>query len=168
MRGKGIAGSAAAASLGITPAYAGKSDGLRIARSWGLGSPPRMRGKGRFMKCASRHRGITPAYAGKSILLVFQSAVNRDHPRVCGEKHHWCWRSDGNHGSPPRMRGKEVGWAGRFHYRRITPAYAGKRTRAQFLSLLPRDHPRVCGEKDSLEIWGCWATGSPPRMRGKD
>ena len=72
-----------------------------------LGSPPRMRGKAGFH--------------------TYCTFLNRDHPRVCGEKgapFRWGsrWR-----GSPPRMRGKVklvhlapvlVG---------ITPAYAGKR-----------------------------------------
>ena len=49
----------------------------------------------------------------------------------------------------------------------ITPAYAGKRMRPTLLVLLPRDHPRVCGEK--LYAWFNEGEipGSPPRMRGK-
>ena len=29
----------------------------------------------------------------------------------------------------------------------ITPAYAGKSNTSRFFSLIPQDHPRVCGEK---------------------
>ena len=33
---------------------------------------------------------------------------------------------------------------------RITPAYAGKRHLHRHFSRLPRDHPRVCGEKQKI------------------
>ena len=51
--------------------------------------------------------GITPAYAGKSITEIFQKDVNKDHPRLCGEK-------------------QICKHFGAFRFR-ITPAYAGKR-----------------------------------------
>ena len=49
----------------------------------------------------------------------------------------------------------------------ITPAHAGKRSAAKPSTLVERDHPRACGEKDEgrkLIVKHC---GSPPRMRGK-
>ena len=50
----------------------------------------------------------------------------------------------------------------------ITPAYAGKSLRTVRRCRPPRDHPRVCGEKE-VHRSGLWVlTGSPPRMRGKD
>ena len=50
-------------------------------------------------------------------------------------------------GSPPRMRGK---------------------VRPPSLSTdVLKDHPRVCGEKNCLQLRITEATGSPPRMRGK-
>ena len=51
---------------------------------------------------------------------------------------------------------------------RITPACAGRRTRAQSLPLRLSDHPRVCGEKKrkSLPLDNRW--GSPPRVRGEE
>ena len=70
-------------------------------------------------------------------------------------------------GSPPRMRGKAVvvvylpGPAG------ITPAYAGKRAKADQGKPHPRDHPRVCGEKVWRDVKRAAKAGSPPRMRGK-
>ena len=51
----------------------------------------------------------------------------RDHPRVCGEK----IGEKGNvatiPGSPPRMRGKGIGFCVRLMLFGITPACAGKR-----------------------------------------
>ena len=49
----------------------------------------------------------------------------------------------------------------------ITPAYAGKRTFWTSATSLPRDHPRVCGEKLPVPRGELSAQGSPPRMRGK-
>ena len=51
---------------------------------------------------------------------------------------------------------------------RITPAYAGKRNSFRPLRCRHRDHPRVCGEKGDAQSRFFQATGSPPRMRGKE
>ena len=50
---------------------------------------------------------------------------------------------------------------------RITPAYAGKRSRCQRAARLGRDHPRLCGEKLFCCPVGLDWLGSPPPMRGK-
>ena len=50
------------------------------------GSPPRMRGKAIHGLALGVHAGITPAYAGKSDGTIVEGKLNRDHPRVCGEK----------------------------------------------------------------------------------
>ena len=47
------------------------------------------------------------------------------------------------------MRGKEVGYLVEVRFVGITPAYAGKRARHQFLRRSRWDHPCICGEKDS-------------------
>ena len=65
------------------------------------------------------------------------------------------------------MRGKEpqhgrVGTAGG-----ITPAHAGKSTRALRGAIPHKDHPRPCGEKKEMLRARYWAMGSPPPMRGK-
>mgnify|MGYP004463998303 CR=1 FL=1 len=90
----------------ITPAYAGKSskitsiffmikDHPRLCGEKGVlfmvenllvGSPPPMRGKGKFSICLYRSFGITPAYAGKRIQRIEDEKVEKDHPRLCGEK----------------------------------------------------------------------------------
>ena len=49
----------------------------------------------------------------------------------------------------------------------ITPACAGKSGFSQGGSYGYRDHPRVCGEKESnFGVFDC-IVGSPPRVRGK-
>ena len=86
VRGKGPAGQILVVSVGIIPAYAGKSkehikNGLRPP-----GSPPRMRGKEQDAGCTESAAGITPARAGKSSLRWAAIQTHGDHPRVCGEK----------------------------------------------------------------------------------
>ena len=147
MRGKVTAVKNAVAGMGITPAYAGKSDSRKkrgcvhgdhprlcgekngkTRTSAGLaGAPPPMRGK--VNKCVLRRlpTRITPAYAGKrSVPCAFACHV-RDHPRLCGEKFLAPYAYHYKAGSPPPMRGKVV-LARRGHVSAgITPAYAGKR-----------------------------------------
>ena len=137
-----------------------------MARST-LGSPPRMRGKGAAPDLGLCHIGITPAYAGKSGRTENYNRGNRDHPRVCGEKSRSSSASSAASGSPPRMRGK-ASFFGTFRPGvRITPAYAGKRTRGSEYMTQKRDHPRVCGEKIHAVLHHLRRLGSPPRMRGK-
>ena len=154
-------------SVGITPAYAGKSltgqttplqarDHPRVcgeklttfdAGKLIPGSPPRMRGKAYPPPCSYGLLGITPAYAGKSPRLSMPTGAAGDHPRVCGEKFLRVTSLKLYTGSPPRMRGK-VSQRKRGHYEKgITPAYAGKRAKRWRPKKYVQDHPRVCGEK---------------------
>ena len=50
---------------------------------------------------------------------------------------------------------------------RITPAYAGKSFGSWCQPLSNRDHPRLCGEKNSVLGDVREVSGSPPPMRGK-
>ncbi len=110
----------------ITPAYAGKScfcgaysrthwDHPRLCGEKYIitstryiipGSPPPMRGKAgdpAAPHCSSR---ITPAYAGKSHFILITQSINKDHPRLCGEKVLLTKPLRDIQGSPPPMRGK--------------------------------------------------------------
>ena len=89
-----------------------------------------MRGKDRNENTAWKILGITPAYAGKSRSKEKAETAKGDHPRVCGEKVLWLFVIELIKGSPPRMRGKEYYVFSPKIQRRITPAYAGKRTGA--------------------------------------
>ena len=140
-----------------------------VAPSWGpgTGSPPRMRGKVLAALMPTNALGITPAYAGKSSGPLHVNCLGRDHPRVCGEK---CLVPVGRRcagGSPPRMRGKEIAPLSVWLYLGITPAYAGKRGHGRQSGRSAGDHPRVCGEKVLVRLFGPFRGGSPPRMRGK-
>ena len=146
MRGKACSFVNSFSHVGITPAYAGKSESIppTVSEVWdhprvcgekhrrhrcrlcALGSPPRMRGKEERRKPGKDPARITPAYAGKR-LYEFQFVVlSQDHPRVCGEKPPLLLVVALELGSPPRMRGKVTTLIPLSNSIRITPAYAGK------------------------------------------
>ena len=171
----------------ITPAYAGKrstpsrfpkkqQDHPRLCGEktlllsgddLGVGSPPPMRGKEGDDYAGIAKARITPAYAGKSSLILSHKLIQKDHPRLCGEKLVETSDAEMSEGSPPPMRGKGpaadrcVGATG------ITPAYAGKRTVKKQKKAFTKDHPRLCGEKVDFVHLCTSAAGSPPPMRGK-
>ncbi len=66
------------------------------------------------------------------------------------------------------MRGKVLQKRVMKNLGRITPAYAGKSLQVNRYRSLTGDHPRVCGEKEPMFQFALPASGSPPRMRGKD
>ena len=96
-----------------------------------------MRGKGFALCNALRCRGITPACAGKSWSNALPCSRREDHPRVCGEKFFAAYGAMPLSGSPPRMRGKEVGVSASVLVTRITPAYAGKRLKRSRSTVSP-------------------------------
>ena len=126
-----------------------------------------MRGKEGRRPCVVGVPGITPAYAGKSVINGSEWLSSRDHPRICGEKCNQRVRMVEQPGSPPHMRGKDMGLRASRIAGGITPAYAGKRNRFRFASFYKRDHPRICGEKYLAAGFSSRSRGSPPHMRGK-
>ena len=167
MRGKDSQQSKRYNRTRITPAYAGKSKRLLWWSGHASGSPPPMRGKVSTRVSLPSASGITPAYAGKSFLTLPPYFVNKDHPRLCGEKFCAAVMPSMLAGSPPPMRGKAVRCAVRKSCRRITPAYAGKSAFLRLSDKPRRDHPRLCGEKIPPWSGACSILGSPPPMRGK-
>mgnify|MGYP007121774174 CR=1 FL=1 len=126
MRGKDRCTDRHCSRIRITPAYAGKSGGIRfeskltedhprlcgekakrqIVRILFTGSPPPMRGKVYGTTLHGQPHRITPAYAGKRRRTGRQTRSNQDHPRLCGEKVLEVFRHMPLPGSPPPMRGK--------------------------------------------------------------
>ena len=187
MRGKAETHLITRLALGITPAHAGKSDGVTVVgpvysdhpRACGekpqlqssmvtvTGSPPRMRGKVCRQPTDQNNFGITPAHAGKRSGRTFFRRPTRDHPRACGEKAHIVCANDKFEGSPPRMRGKAFQKFSLTMRLGITPAHAGKSRKPAHSAAGRKDHPRACGEKPRLWKTLTCTMGSPPRMRGK-
>ena len=92
-----------------------------------IGSPPRGRGKAPLRKSNGAKTGITPAWAGKSYESLRDRGFTGDHPRVGGEKSFFQRLRGLVKGSPPRGRGKGLGFPALFDLLGITPAWAGKR-----------------------------------------
>ena len=171
------------------PRMCGEKLKLKKNRQVCKGSPPRMRGKEVQGLLQDLVGGITPAYAGKSLWCAQGQAQERDHPRVCEEKNFLLLMTSRRSGSPPRVRGKGhvchcslvccritpacagkslLRVVGQCYEPGITPARAGKRTSDAAGIAFWWDHPRVCGEKSSSSSRLSCASGSPPRMRGKE
>ena len=187
VRGKGCVIHFSCPPYGITPACAGKShipntcvtttwDHPRVCGEKAIvkspsdklkGSPPRVRGKGLLQMAGRSEPGITPACAGKSFRSNAVGTLDRDHPRVCGEKGNGCFAVISCRGSPPRVRGKVFYYPRQSRKKRITPACAGKSLRTRCADLTAGDHPRVCGEKYFTIRDKVAKKGSPPRVRGK-
>ena len=187
MRGKVIKQVLAMLDKRITPAHAGKRAfavqqfmeaedhpracgekyPLWVNKFHDRGSPPRMRGKDSLVLLRIPYNRITPAHAGKRIVRKAIMSFTRDHPRACGEKLNFFISHDFGPGSPPRMRGKAAPTASIPLCGGITPAHAGKRSRAPRGCCCSEDHPRACGEKRTSRPETARRRGSPPRMRGK-
>ena len=133
----------------------------------GTGSPPRGRGKVFPRARRAAGRGIIPALAGKSPAPLIQSLDSRDHPRVGGEKGLRPQAGSMHRGSPPRGRGKVGNLSRVLCQLGITPAWAGKSVLPTRRCQIPKDHPRVGGEKGSGASRIRLNSGSPPRGRGK-
>ena len=114
------------------------------------GSPPHARGKVLGHRQALDVPRITPACAGKRPSEPRWCRWRRDHPRMRGEKFQIYISLKQILGSPPHARGKESK-SETFHFRtRITPACAGKRIRNRTERRGRGDHPRMRGEKCTL------------------
>ena len=173
---------------GLTPAYAGKSEGPcygwrgrwnhpRVRREESSGpmshtprteSPPRARGRADHAVPRALDAEITPACAGKSHSWLRMLLSSRNHPRV---------------------RGEENGWTtGLNHANRITPACAGKSPAAtretvgamespprargreqweQFLTPMPGITPACAGKRRSTR-WPPSPRRNHPRVRGEE
>ena len=167
VRGKALPGHHADRGGGITPACAGKRPGC--TSFWmTTRDHPRVCGEkcllplSVFFCC-----GITPACAGKRSSHAPRACMYRDHPRVCGEKTDKLSKLFICQGSPPRVRGKAFACPQPRLVDGITPACAGKSCCSSRQPERKRDHPRVCGEKGSVQMSSVVMVGSPPRVRGK-
>ena len=111
---------------------------------------------------------ITPACAGNSEGSASFDGSAKDHPRVCGEQRTTGRRNPQEVGSPPRVRGTEKSQAFARRDFRITPACAGNSRSIRLSWCCWQDHPRVCGEQETLVCQPPKGKGSPPRVRGTE
>ena len=126
-----------------------------------------MRGKVLIEPFTGILTGITPACAGKSCSKELRFILNKDHPRMCGEKARSMAKAEADPGSPPHVRGKGAEPSAVIPETGITPACAGKSSRPTAFCVRCQDHPRMCGEKKLIFDAGQLIPGSPPHVRGK-
>ena len=86
---------------------------------------------------------------------------------MCGENKQTGIFQKQKKGSPPRVRGKPCEYGICDECPGITPACAGKTNEVDDEVDDNEDHPRVCGENQSLVLVVTMIMGSPPRVRGK-
>ena len=91
----------------------------------GLGSSPRVRGTAVSRVERNSALGIIPARAGNSLAAHGGDALERDHPRACGEQLISRSRSTCAEGSSPRVRGTVLVGEPVTPGRGIIPARAG-------------------------------------------
>ena len=149
------------------PRACGENRPVRVEKSGGAGSSPRVRGK-RGAGVADRPRErIIPARAGKTSATASTGGSPPDHPRACGENATAAWTGVQAAGSSPRVRGKQAPCGSGEHPPRIIPARAGKTKTSRSCRSPAWDHPRACGENTSRISRMSAPAGSSPRVRGK-
>ena len=149
------------------PRVGGEKNVLPSGQCTRPGSPPRRRGKEIGLDGMPERVRITPAWAGKSRSFIRFHFFGEDHPRVGGEKLTKSSAKRNEKGSPPRGRGKGLGFPALSDLLGITPAWAGKRDKPALILRVVKDHPRVGGEKQTHPPAPGRLLGSPPRGRGK-
>ena len=170
----------------LTPAYAGNicinllsSDTLRAhprirgeysriasEASSSLGSPPHTRGICYVTLLTEGSHGLTPAYAGNMNPVATLKAELEAHPRIRGEYSRISEILLSSEGPPPHTRGILIRHLLVWHFRRLTPADAGKIFICGTRWLPSGAHPRIRGEYLSAGPSDCHSSGSPPHTRG--
>ena len=130
------------------------------------GSSPRMRGAPTCGPCPRPSPGIIPADAGSTWSACMRHPHPEDHPRGCGEHGDSIVSAYQPTGSSPRMRGAHAPGTGLGLRPGIIPADAGSTGAYPHPVQVAQDHPRGCGEHDSLICSTAVPKGSSPRMRG--
>ena len=167
MRGKGFCFLWCAMGNRITPAYAGKRNRQKNGNQLCKDHPRLCGEKYQIGAFFASPLGSPPPMRGKGKTLTSTENLKKDHPRLCGEKRSFFDLCCHCHGSPPPMRGKVDRCFGLVYNVRITPAYAGKSFRILRQAGEVEDHPRLCGEKQLIQLQHLPSMGSPPPMRGK-
>ena len=133
---------------------------------WPEGSSPRMRGAHHQDGSAGDPSRIIPADAGSTSPTIRPLRRRRDHPRGCGEHSIQFQALPMACGSSPRMRGAPTVCLQTGYDPRIIPADAGSTAPRRRPCPAGPDHPRGCGEHQSVMRGDLMIEGSSPRMRG--
>ena len=186
-RGKRVASSGFGGEVGLIPAHAGKTAGVRRAdqgdgahpRSRGenaillgvpfttAGSSPLTRGKPSSRCAAPLTVGLIPAHAGKTPQTHPGGRCSQAHPRSRGENRPSVATRCTPSGSSPLTRGKLHLLGNDRRIIRLIPAHAGKTAPGCPGPRRPGAHPRSRGENRALDTLNMCRVGSSPLTRGK-
>ena len=164
--GNGSLLSGAPAAVTVHPRVCGERPCAACGAPLAIGSSPRVRGTVREQGHRHRRVRFIPACAGNGVAGRRFHPFLPVHPRVCGERtraHKRAWSCSG---SSPRVRGTACD-IDRAHGRgRFIPACAGNGLLSRWRPSPASVHPRVCGERDGLDLPHLVPDGSSPRVRG--
>ena len=186
-RGKRVASSGFGGEVGLIPAHAGKTAGVRRAdqgdgahpRSRGenaillgvpfttAGSSPLTRGKPSSRCAAPLTVGLIPAHAGKTDRAWRRGVHPQAHPRSRGENFTCLATTVVSSGSSPLTRGKPRQDVPGRADRGLIPAHAGKTAHSTHSTCAAWAHPRSRGENSEKTAGGAGNRGSSPLTRGK-
>ena len=186
MRGAQFRGEFVDHLVGIIPACAGSTAGLRRClagvrdhprmcgehNGWKdkaalyLGSSPHVRGARAGRLCGVPRSGIIPACAGSTPSNTTPRATTRDHPRMCGEHADGNKTIQGAKGSSPHVRGALARRFASGSATGIIPACAGSTPMSPTGRGAMWDHPRMCGEHSRPMKSRSNCGGSSPHVRG--
>ena len=151
----------------LIPARAGKT---KQSKTHYVGAWAHPRACGENPHAGDRERegaGSSPRVRGKHNDACYPPLPPVAHPRACGENDELVDHDPGFFGSSPRVRGKPPARLLLPGLPRLIPARAGKTSHVPAVRVTRSAHPRACGENDILAGDTRAATGSSPRVRGK-
>ena len=128
---------------------------------------PRMRGKPFQVPVVVAHVGNILAYAGKTRWHCACSRSSSEHPRIRGENSATMSATPCKIGTSPHTRGKRDYSAGVASVGWNIPAYAGKAIPFLAGSVKEREHPRIRGENQLVQLFTGGIQGTSPHTRGK-
>ena len=152
--------------IAVHPRVCGERRGSSRRPTPQTGSSPRVRGT-----LSSESRSLPsfrfiPACAGNARITQTFLRLFAVHPRVCGERVSPLGPIIATHGSSPRVRGTRHQSASIPCMRRFIPACAGNASGDDGSSPMSPVHPRVCGERLTIDYGKAAKAGSSPRVRG--
>ena len=130
------------------------------------GSSPRVRGTGIGIWDELTRRRFIPACAGNGPPRRSPKPSAPVHPRVCGERVKIEEDQVERTGSSPRVRGTDTHRWTTAAATRFIPASAGNGNGCDPCDSCDPVHPRVCGERQSVNPHPDRVLGSSPRVRG--
>ena len=143
-------------------------DNVRLGPAGGrFGSPPRVWGRLPRWRFAWRGARFTPTCVGTTQQPRRGRGAAPVHPHVCGDDTREAPPSFPTSGSPPRVWGRRRPVVIVVSVMRFTPTCVGTTRTAHPCHHLAAVHPHVCGDDSRAASCDLMASGSPPRVWGR-